>query len=185
MSPLPGIYASQITGHLVTNSFESIATVTVGAGGTSTISFTSIPSTYKHLQLRYISNNTAAAYYILLRFNSDSGTNYSSHQLTGNGTSVSASAGVSNTQIELPRNSGTFNSSIMSVGIADILDYANTSKYKTVRALGGYDTNGNGQAVDFNSGAWLNTTAVNSITLSAIAGNYNTYSQFALYGIRG
>ena len=185
MSILPGIYASQITGHLSTNSYESIQTVTVGSGGQSSISFSSIPSTYKHLQLRYITNNTSAAYYVLLRFNSDSGTNYASHQLTGNGTTASAGGTASNTLIELPRNSGTYSSSIMSTGVVDILDYLNTSKYKTVRSLGGYDTNGNGQAVDFNSGVWMNTGAITSITLSAVGGNYNTNSQFALYGIKG
>ena len=50
--PILGVIASQITGHLSTNSFESIQTVTVGSGGQSSISFSSIPSTYKHLQLR-------------------------------------------------------------------------------------------------------------------------------------
>ena len=178
-----GLIASSISGNLSSN-FDSIATVTVGTAQ-STITFSSLPSIYKHLQLRYITNNTSAAYYVLLRFNSDSGTNYASHQLTGNGTAASAGGTASNTLIELPRNSGTFSSSIMSTGVVDILDYLNTSKYKTVRSLGGYDTNGNGQAVDFNSGVWMNTGAITSITLSAVGGNYNTNSQFALYGIKG
>lgn len=183
MTPMFGLIASSISGNLSSN-FDSIATVTVGTAQ-STITFSSLPSIYKHLQLRYITNNTSAAYYVLLRFNSDSGTNYASHQLTGNGTAASAGGTASNTLIELPRNSGTFSSSIMSTGVVDILDYLNTSKYKTVRSLGGYDTNGNGQAVDFNSGVWMNTGAITSITLSAVGGNYNTNSQFALYGIKG
>ena len=55
-------------------SYESIATVTVGAGGSSSISFTSIPSTYKHLQIRAITRDTGTSYINNLAgyFNTDS-----------------------------------------------------------------------------------------------------------------
>jgi hypothetical protein len=52
--PILGIIASAITGNLVTTSYESIATVTVGGGGAATVAFTSIPATYTHLQIRGI-----------------------------------------------------------------------------------------------------------------------------------
>ena len=75
-----------------TTSFESIATVTVGSGGSSSISFSSIPSTYKHLQVRCIarSSRTQNSGYGVIRFNSDTGTNYSYHSLAGDGASASA-----------------------------------------------------------------------------------------------
>lgn len=100
-----GILASQISGHLASpTSYESIATVTVGAGGSSSISFSSIPSTYKHLQLRGIvrTTDTSAAAsdgnYIGIRFNGDTGANYVAHNLYGNGGSAVATSGTGLTE---------------------------------------------------------------------------------------
>jgi hypothetical protein len=68
--------------------------------------------------------------------------------------------------------------------VTDILDYANTSKYKTVRTLTGIDVNGNGN-IRLASGIWMNSPdAVSSITLTASSGNFNTYTTFSLYGIK-
>jgi hypothetical protein len=50
--PILGIIASAITGNLVTTSYESIETVTVGSGGSATVTFSSIPATYTHLQIK-------------------------------------------------------------------------------------------------------------------------------------
>jgi hypothetical protein len=67
------------------SSYESIATVTVGSGGSSSIDFTSIPSTYKHLQLRIMANANASNR-ICIAYNSDTNTsNYNSHYIEGNG----------------------------------------------------------------------------------------------------
>ncbi len=92
--PILGILASAITGNLVTNSYESIATVTVGSGGQATAEFTSIPGTYTHLQLRALARTDYAAASIAfhINFNSNAATNYSSHELTGNGTGAAATA---------------------------------------------------------------------------------------------
>lgn len=186
--PILGIIASQISGHLNTNSYESIATVTVGAGGSSSISFSSIPSTYKHLQVRGIARTSRASTQDALgmQFNSDTGSNYSRHQLNGDGTSATADAGTSTTSMQINRftaSSATANN--FGVLVADILDYSNTNKYKTVRTLGGYDDNGSG-FITLNSGLWMSTSAVSTITLISInAANFAQYSSFALYGIKG
>jgi hypothetical protein len=66
--------------------------------------------------------------------------------------------------------------------VIDILDYANTNKYKTMRTLSGYDANGSGNVGLF-SGLWMNTAAVTSINLLTFYDQYATYSSFALYGI--
>lgn len=166
-------------------SYESISTVTVGAGGASSIAFTSIPSTYKHLQLRYISRNTAAAYYIRMELNSDSGSNYANHYLIGDGTNASATNGTAQSYMDIPRSAGAYSSSVLNAGVVDLLDYQNANKYKTVRGIGGYDTNGNGQVVDFISGLWLSTAAINRIYLFSYSGNFAENSKFALYGIKG
>ena len=89
---LAGAIASGISGHLFnpTGSFESIATTTVGSGGTSSIDFTSIPSTYQHLQLRIISrvSNADTGDNIFLQFNGDTSSNYSWHYMEGDGSTA-------------------------------------------------------------------------------------------------
>lgn len=188
--PILGIFASAVTGGVSTTSFESIATVTVGSGGSSSIDFSSIPSTYAHLQLRYIARTTQANTNIdpnFLRFNSDTGNNYKTHFLVGNGSSA-------NSYVENTYNNycygGLFSSdsstaSTYAAGVIDILDYKDTNKYKTLRVLCGVDLNGSGQAF-FQSAVWMSTSAISSITITAITGstNYKQYSQFALYGVK-
>jgi hypothetical protein len=172
-----------------TNSYESIASTTAGAGGIVTVSFTSIPSTYKHLQIRAISrtSNATALDDTNIRFNSDSGTNYRAHQLRGNGASATAAdlgAFTSATVFAVPGTSAL--SGVFAGGIIDILDYTNTNKYTTVRAISGYDENGAGN-VFLRSALWLNTAAITQIDIQFQSGAYNApqYSSFALYGIKG
>ncbi len=163
----------------VPNSYESIATVTVGGGGSSSISFTSIPSTYAHLQIRITEAYSGSGFNPRVRFNSDTGSNYSWHYVLGDGTSASAGAGASVTSMFLNSNTAL---STMTVHIIDILDYVNTNKYKTIRVLDGYDANGSGY-IDLWSGNWRNTSAITNITIDG--GTFAQYSSFALYGIRG
>jgi hypothetical protein len=106
----------------------------------------------------------------------------------GDGGSVYAGAGTSRTSIGGGLVlSGGGPASDFAVAVIDILDYANTNKYKTYRVLSGVDTNGTSPVgyVDFESALWLSTSAVNSITITLPSGNYAQYSQFALYGIKG
>jgi hypothetical protein len=173
----------------VTNSYESIATVTVGSGGTGTITFSSIPSTFKHLQVRasnQTNRNDDTRESLKLRFNSDTGTNYSYHVLTGNGSSASAQAGATQAFIEVDWTSSSLaGSNFFGAQIIDILDYADTNKYTTSRTLGGNDTNGAGN-ISLNSGSWRNTAAVSTVTLIPYVGSlFSQYSSFALYGIKG
>jgi hypothetical protein len=165
--------------------FESIATIT--PSGTS-ITFSSIPQTYKHLQVRLISRTTrndASVDGIYLRINSDTSTNYSSHYLQGNGSGISTNASSNGTAIvgaysgaDAQTAANVFNASVW-----DILDYTDTNKYKTTRSLFGYDANGSG-AITFASGNWRNTAAVTSLTFLA-EGSFVANSHFALYGIKG
>ena len=163
--------------------YEAISTVTVGSA-TSSISLTSIPSTYKHLQIRMIGNSSAfdAA---VVTFNSDTGANYTRHRLSGNGSAAAAGAttGMSGAYINsaggYPSTSNIFGASVI-----DILDYTNTNKYTTIRTLSGEDLNGTGW-VEMTSNLWLNTAAITRIDIAALGGNWNTNSAFALYGIKG
>jgi hypothetical protein len=195
MAPILGIYASQISGHLFAPSgaYDSIATSTVGAGGSSTISFTSIPSTYTHLQIRMIArtNRASTVDAMNLRFNGVStGSAYAWHDIIGAGTGGGgdpfAEALASQNEIKFYRaTAASAASSIFGTVVVDILDYANTNKNKTVRYLGGQDQNGSGEII-FGSGLWNNTSAVNQIDITSFTGNsFVQYSQFALFGIKG
>jgi len=59
MTPMLGIMASAISGNLFTPSkdYDSIATVTVSTA-VSSITFSSIPATYRHLEIRFIAQNS-------------------------------------------------------------------------------------------------------------------------------
>jgi hypothetical protein len=194
MSPILGTLASQFSGKSF-SSFESIQTVNVGSGGTSTVSFTSIPATYTHLQVRCVARGDGAFSDIdslAVRFNGDTGNNYAYHSLTGNGTTASAGSGVSQPAGILGAEpSNTHTSGIFGGYVVDILDYTNTNKYKTIRALGGVDTNNTGSEkgeIRLQSTLWLNTSAINEITFKSSGGfnrGFIEYSQFALYGIKG
>ncbi len=172
-----GLYAGGVPP--VTNSYESIATVTVGSGGSTQIDFTSIPSTFKHLQLRAAAKGSTNLY-APIRFNGDTTlANYRSHQLYGNGVSATASDEGNNFYINNVLGTN-FNGVVM-----DILDYQNTNKNKTVRMLQGIDNNGSG-SIMFVSGLWMNSgTAISSIRFTVNTGNFAEYSSFALYGIKG
>jgi hypothetical protein len=187
--PILGIIASAITGNLVTTSYESIATVTVGSGGAANVEFTSIPATYTHLQVRGIGRSLEANTGVdvqYLRFNSDTGSNYAWHQLVGNGSSADAAAGTSTSFMRggyIALDSEPAN--VFGGVVIDILDYKNTNKYKTVRILSGTEYNNSNGGVSFNSGLWQNTDAITTITLQPSGANFAEYSQFALYGIKG
>ena len=183
--PVLGIVASQISGHLFTaGTFDSIATTTVGSGGASSITFSSIPATYTHLQIRGIFKPSTACW-LGLRFNSDSGSNYAYHDLRGNGASATGEGVASQTIANLSLYNQSPVTSTFNAAVIDILDYANTSKYKTQRTLGGLDANGSGN-IDLASSLWMSTSAVTSIVLSCTASaTFTEYSSFALYGIKG
>ena len=172
-----------------TSSYESIASAT-GTGSSATITFSSIPSTYKHLQFRWIMRSTFAsssAITLKIQLNSDTGSNYAYHSLNADGAAVSASGSSSQSDIRITTgmagNSMTAN--IVGTGIIDIQDYASTTKTKTLKSFSGIDTNTTTGQIGMSSGLWNSTSAMNSITFTANNGSFGTTTQIALYGIAG
>ena len=183
-----------------TSSYESIASAT-GTGSSGTITFNSIPQTYTHLQIRmmakssYTGGTGPANWQAIIRPNADSSSaNYTFHQLKGNGTSATAAGsgsgaydGVYVTSAANSNYSGY--SDIYGVAIIDIHNYTSTTQNKTVRALSGNNNNlstTGSQSVTLNSGVWLNTAAITSLTIfEGSIYNWLTGSTFALYGIKG
>lgn len=171
------------------NSYELISTIL--PSGNATITFSSIPSTYKHLQLRWRARSSQYADEIsfYMTVNGDSGTNYSQHDFFGNGTNVYADANSTTSQIVIRGASlgdGTSGSTnVFAAGYADILDYTNVNKFKTVRGLAGYKAGSS--FIGFSSGAWRNTAAITSLTIAANGGGTATLmsgSRVSLYGIK-
>lgn len=170
-----------------TSSYESIASAT-GTGSSKTITFNSIPSTYTSLQIR-INGFTSSADNWNIRINGDSGTNYTTHYVFGNGSSVAAGGYAAPFD-----DKGSLNAlssaavggsgSYANVGIVDIHNYTNTSQNKTVRSFFGGDANGSG-GICLDSVLWLSTSAITS--LSIITTNYNMTANttISLYGIKG
>jgi hypothetical protein len=161
-------------------SFESIATLT-STGSSTSLTFSSIPSTYKHLQIRGIARD-GVGNPLQIQFNSDTGSNYAWHRLQGNGASTAATGSATQSDINFIGYAEA-SASTYGVSIIDIADYASTSKNKTLRTMMGYDANGTGLML-LNSGLWMNTAAINSIKIIGSAA-LTSATTFALYGIKG
>lgn len=180
--------------------FESIATVVVGSSGSTSMDFTNIPDTYTHLQIRLFAKTDRATYahddYGVKVGNGtlDSGNNYSCHKIQSEYVSgysnVYASGQANTTMYFIGSAVSTSGNGAFGVGLIDILDYKNTSKYKTVRSLSGGDCNGavSGYLPNlvFGSGLWMNTAAINTVSVYPTGGGtkWVQYSTAALYGIR-
>lgn len=185
MSPILGVWASAQQRASIVGSYDSIAS---GAGSVGGITFSSIPQTYQHLQLRCLVRSTSAnPDYFFMRFNGSASSYYTGHYLTGDGSTAFAQENPTTRSdlITSSRTPGTGQTSNVFSGIIiDILDYTNANKNKTVRILGGYDANGSG-TLSLSSGLWMNTSAITSIALAGFAGGIETNSYWSLYGIKG
>jgi hypothetical protein len=181
-----------------TGNFVSIATATVDSAGASSITFSSIPQGYSHLQLRaFFTTTSTTGVYDITRFNGDTSasTSYARHTLEGDANSstpyVSSGTSTSYFQALAGDNGGAYgtgSTGYPNAGILDILDYANTSKYKTVRSLFGSDSNNGYGVVGIKSGVYMSFTGINQITINAYsqgtANSFGQYSVFALYGVK-
>lgn len=177
----------------VSGSFESIASATTGTGGI--ITFSSIPNTYKHLQLRFITKSTYTTAQLgwgnsMILVINGSSTVSRSHFVYGNGTSATAESASGDNYIQIYGTnmssvSGTAN--MFAAGIVDIHDYSSTTKNKTFRSFAGLDINSgtNFAGPALNSGFIASTAAISNITLYSAFDNFATGSRFSLYGIKG
>ena len=173
--------------------YESIASAS-GTGSSGTITFSSIPSTYTSLQIRVIARDTSAsgtATNISFRVGNgsiDTGANYARHSLFTDMTvpEVAANGAASGSAITMIGSvvGGGNTAGVHSVMVIDILDYASTTKYKTLRAYIGLPTGNTDSRVILQSGLWMSTSAINTIQLLDST-NFASSSTFALYGIKG
>lgn len=170
-------------------SFESIATFTA-TGSEQSFSFTSIPSTYKHLQLRSMyrdTNTTGYQAYLRIDINNDYNNVYNDHWTYGTGASALTSSGSgSSTYVRYAGyNSSDGNANTFGVSIIDILDYASTSKFKTFRCYSGADNNNGIGGLALTSNLYRSTSAITTLSVYRENDAFAAGSTFALYGIKG
>jgi len=171
--------------------YELISTTVVGSN-TASVTLTlpgSASTTYKHLQIRGMARTSTVTGYTSagIRFNGDTASNYSAHELVGSGSGSPSSGGAANqTAPNIWRISGgSLNSNIFGSAIIDILDAFDTNKYKTVRCLSGMEGGSGNTIIQLTSGGWRSTSAISTITfVDASAGNFVTGSRFSLYGLK-
>jgi len=162
------------------NKFHHLETVRLGSSVAS-VEFTNLGqySDYQHLQIRMVSNASTLQNQFL-QINGDTGTNYKSHFLYGDGSSVGSGVYSDNSKIYIG-NSPNATSQFAGL-IIDILDPFETTKNTTLRIL--YGSSGSYSVVQFMSGVWLNSAAVTSILIDQASGNYLAGSRFSLYGLK-
>lgn len=171
-------------GRSAVGSMEAISSITL-SGASNLIEFNDIPLTYQHLEIRSMILGSSANQDIFIRFSNygaaDSGSNYSWHELRGNGST--ASSGNSANATAMYVSSNAIDTTFPDISIIQIADYQNTGKFKTIRVLRGGDRNGSGTLGVF-SGNWRNIESVSSIFIYVVSGTFNTNSTFSLYGIK-
>jgi hypothetical protein len=161
------------------NTYEAIATSTA-AGSSSTVTFSSIPATYTDLILVVNGGITSGITDMNLRFNSDTGTNYSTTGIYGTG-AVAGSARASNLTALYIEQAAAPDTSFSYNFIGHFMNYSNTTTYKTAVARANMVVSGRG--VDVGVGLWRNTAAINSLTIFTTT-NFSSGTSFNLYGIK-
>lgn len=165
----------------MTVTYDCIATTTT-SGNATTITFSSIPSTYTDLILIY-NGGLSGFDFLYSRYNGDTGSNYSGSALFGQGTSVGGhrySSQTYNNLIGWGIGQGT---ALTSIGAIHFLDYANTTKFKSIMARNANPESGGGNSNEVH--LWRSTSAINSISLTGVNSRTMTNgSTFALYGVK-
>jgi hypothetical protein len=170
------------------STYTPIATTTLGSAQSS-VTFSSLGS-YTDLIIMcntYARFGSETAATMWIRFNGDTGTNYSNTILSGNGSTASSSRGSNGNYAEVGQimaKTGT-SSSVFTPAILNIMNYGNTTTYKTVLSRSGNEdgTNNTSRRTDARVALWRSTNAITSLTIGTDAIEYVAGSTFTLYGI--
>ena len=172
---LIGTIASSLLQNVDNGVMDALQVITVGPSGASSVTFSNIPQTYDHLQIRSLHKQSGSSY---AEITLNSGSWARRHYLYGDGSSAFAGSDTANAMFAT--NTGYFFATI-----CDLLDYTSTNKNRVYRVLNGGDNNGSG-IIHLFSGLDTTTTATTSITITPTGGgSFSQYSQFALYGVKG
>jgi hypothetical protein len=154
--------------------YEPIATATA-SGSSTTVTFSSIPGTYTDLIL--VANGTADGSPVKVQFNSDTGSNYSNTRMAAYSTTTQSDRETSATAIYV---GGLYND--QSTSIVHIMNYANTTTYKTTISRG-IAWQSSVKYLTAVVGLWRSTSAITSITFKGDV-NLNSVTTVTLYGVK-
>jgi len=154
--------------------YEPIATTTLGSAAAD-VSFTSITGTYTDLVLIAVTQIGSSGDYLGVQFNSDTGSNYSRTRLSGNGTTASSERDTSQVRFNFYAQP----TSNFAVNILNIMNYSNTTTFKTVLCR----TDQAALSTNAYAGLYRSTSAITSIKLIGPS-NFSSGSTFTLYGIK-
>jgi hypothetical protein len=164
----------------MTATYDAIATTTVSGTSTSSVTFSSISASFTDLVLISIGGANSTAFDAWIRFNSDTGSNYSLTALSGTGSAASSSRESNATFIRIDKQAA-WRSGNRTMNIVHIMNYSNTTTNKTILSR----ANAPADATDAIVGLWRNTSAINSITVSNDAtAAFADGTTFTLYGIK-
>jgi hypothetical protein len=161
----------------MTSTYEKIATNTLGSAASS-VTFSSLGS-YTDIVIVSVPSITSGSAGVRIRFNSDSGSNYSQTEIYGDGTSAASARNTNQTSGKLTdaiSPSTNFNFNLL----VNVMNYSNATTYKTFLARGNIASGGTEAVV----GLWRNTAAITSLELLPTASTFATGSTFTLYGIK-
>lgn len=170
------------------SSYESIATTTLSSTATS-VTFSSIPDTYRHLQLRvmtrFAGNDGGFGFY----YNGDTNPgNYRSHFILNGSASNPVGYTIGDGYMSWTTANNSWTAGFYTTFIVDITNYTSTNKNKVSKTMSGAVTPSN-QFQTFSQTWWNNQNAINSIRFDATAqggtSSFAANSTFALYGIKG
>lgn len=161
--------------------YEQIAWTSLGSAA-ATITFSSIAASWTDLRL-IVNGSVSTTGYVYIRLNGDTAANYSYRYSGGNGLNTFSSSSQSNSVIVTAGSIINLSTTIPALITTDIFQYANTGTYKTSLSTSANDLNGTGESSN-TVGLWRSTAAVTSITIYNSAGNFNTGTTAALYGIK-
>ena len=162
----------------MTTAWVPLATTTLSATD-SAVDFSSIPATYRDLVL-VVDATTSANAVVALRLNSDSGGNYYFVQMRGYSSTAASGSASGVAQIWISDSASVAGDPIMLK--AQIMDYSDTSKHKTVLGRADYSNSNNGSLVEATVNRWASTSAVNAISIFTSSGSFQVGSTFSLWG---
>ena len=162
------------------NTMTLIASSTVGSGGTATVTFSSIPSTYTDLVLKYSSRFDSTDNIVSVSFNGST-TSFTNKLLYGTGTAAQ-SEGASFPRMIGESTLPTYTANTFSNSEVYIPNYAGSTN-KSWSSDSVTENNATAAYQLLNAGLWSNTAAITSIAITNGNGSFTQYSTFYLYGI--
>jgi hypothetical protein len=157
-----------------TPTYTPLATVTLGSSAAS-VTFSSIPAIYRDLILIVNGSSTTSQANLAIRYNSDSGSNYSYVEMYGNGSSAVSTSST----LSYAYSGNLFTNLVM--GVVQVMDYSATDKHKTLLSRSSAPSN----QVAAIASRWANTAAITSLQVLALdsTNNFASGSTFSLYGV--